>query len=430
MTPPAPSISARPAGLDVDRVRRHFPGLDVPWAFFDNAGGTQILGSAIERLNEHLIHRMVQTGGTYAVSQQAAESLLAGREAMATLLNAARPEEIVFAPSATVACQNLARAMATSFVPGDEIVVSVTDHESNIGPWAALEAQGVRLRFWAPEPDTLALDPDALEALMTERTRLVAVTMTSNILGTVNPVAEIARRVHARGARICVDAVACAAHRAIDVRALDVDYLFFSIYKTFGPHSAALYGRHELLLELDSLNHYFYGRERVPMKLEPGNASYELAHAASAIPDYLAGLGDELGAGGSARARIEAAFAAIARHEGALAEQLLAWLRERDDVRIVGRPRGDDPERVATISFRVDGFEAGAVARALDDHHLAVRFGDFHARRLIEHLDLADRGGVLRVSMAHYNTTAEVDRLITGLDTVLGSRASVVEPRQ
>ena len=409
--------------LDVERVRSAFPGLATPWAFFDNAGGTQILGTAVERLNKHLVHRMVQTGGTYAVSQQAAASLQAGREAVAQLLNAARPEEIVFAPAATVACQNLVRAMASQFSEGDEVIVTVTDHESNIGPWMLLAERGVRFRTWAPNPDTLALDLADLDALMGPRTRLVAVTATSNILGTVNPIAEIAARVHAGGARICVDAVAYAPHRAIDVQAWNVDYLFFSIYKVFGPHFAALYGRHEALLDLDGLYHWFYGKDRVPMKLEPGNASYELALASTAIPDYLATLGAELGDGGPARARIETAFAAITRHEGRLAEQLLSYLRARPDTQIVGRARGDDPARVATIAFRVDGHDAGDIARAMEADHLAVRFGDFHARRLIEHLGLADRGGVVRVSMAHYNTEAEVTRLVDALDRHLGSGA-------
>jgi cysteine desulfurase family protein (TIGR01976 family) len=413
---PEPAVTAR---LDPDRIRSRFPGLDTPWAFLDNAGGTQILDSAIERINEHLVHRMVQTGGSNAVSQAAAESLAGGRRAMARLVNASRPEEIAFAPTATVAAQNLARAMARQFAPGDEVVVSLADHESNIGPWVGLERLGVRVRFWAPRRETRALHPEDLDALLGERTRLVAVTMASNVLGALTPIPEIARRVHAAGARLVVDAVAAIAHRAIDVRALDCDYLFFSIYKVFGPHAAALWGRHELMLELDSLYHFFYGRDRVPMKLEPGNASYELAHGASAIPDYLAGLGRDLGAEGDDRACLEAAYDAIARHEGELAERLLGYLRERGDVDIVGGERGGDPERIATVAFRVAGRDAASITRALDDHHLAVRHGDFHARRLVEHLGLADASGVVRVSFAHYNTAAEADRLIAALDAVL-----------
>ena len=156
------------------------------------------------------------------------------------------------------------------------------------------------------------------------------------------------------------------------------------------------------------------------MKLEPGNASYELALASSAIPDYLAGLARAHGAEGNERALIEAAWRLIAAHEGRIAEQLLAWLRARSDVRIIGRERGDDPERASIIAFRVDGRDSGEIARALDDDHLAVRFGDFHARRLVEHLGLLEGGGVVRVSMAHYNTHAEVDRLIAGFERVLG----------
>ena len=155
------------------------------------------------------------------------------------------------------------------------------------------------------------------------------------------------------------------------------------------------------------------------MKLEPGNASYELAYTSSAIPDYLEDLGAELGATGDGRARIDSAWAAITRHEGSLAERLLAWLRDRDDARIVGRPRGGDPDRVSIVAFRIDGRDAGEIARAMDDHHLAIRFGDFHARRLVEHAGLADHGGVVRVSMAHYNSDDEVTRLLTALEQVL-----------
>lgn len=405
--------------LDVAWVRSQFPGLEDGWTFFDNAGGTQILRGVVERMTEHLYHRNVQTGGSYAVSLAAAASLQQGREAMATLVNAARPEEIVFAPTATVAFQNLARAMASQFVPGDEVVVTVFDHESNIGPWHLLEAHGVKLRFWTLDPHTLEPDFEALGAVMNERTRLVAVTWVSNVLGAITPIEEITRFVHARGARICVDAVAYAPHRAIDVRRLGLDYLVFSIYKVFGPHFAMLYGRHDHLLELDGLYHWFYGRDRVPMKLEPGNASYELAFGSSYIPDYLAELGTRHGAVGDTRSRIEAAFALITEHECRLGERLLAFLRQRDEVHVVGRTDGMDRGRVPTISFKVRGMDSGAVARAMDDHRIAIRFGDFHARRLVEHLGLQDEGGVVRVSMSHYNTLEEVDALVEALEEIL-----------
>ena len=250
---------------------------------------------------------------------------------------------------------------------------------------------------------------------MTERTRLVAVTHCSNILGTVNPVAEIARRVHARGAEIAVDAVAYAPHRAVDVQALDVDYYVFSFYKTYGPHFAVLYGKYDKLLELDGLYHYFYGREKVPQKLEPGNTNYELAWGSAGIVDYL----DELGGGTGDRAAIERAFDDIAdagdRPRGAAAR--LSRLAQRHPRSSGGAARG--PDRVPTISFKVEGRDSAAIVGAVDRHGLGIRFGDFHSRRLVERLGLAGDGGVVRVSMVHYNTLDEVDRLVGALDEAL-----------
>lgn len=401
--------------MDLEAVRSQFPGLASDWAFFDNAGGTQILAGVIERMNEFLIERNVQIGGSYAVSVLAADALADAREAMRTLINAQRPEEIVFAPSATVALQNLARSMAPQFEPGDEVVVTVSDHESNIGPWASLRSQGVKLKTWPLNKESLELDFDALDHAMTERTKLVAVTHVSNILGTINPIREIADRVHERGAKLCVDSVAYAPHRAIDVAQLDVDYLVFSLYKVFGPHYAVLYGRHELLMELENLYHYFYGKEKVPQKMEPGNANYELAYSAIGIVDYLSCLtGDSDG-----RPGIERAFAAITEHEAALSERLLAYLRGRSDTRVVGIADGNDVRRVPTISFKVRGTDSQEIASRVDRFQVAIRYGDFHAKRLVEYLGLDHDNGVVRASMAHYNTLEEVDSLIAALDETL-----------
>ncbi len=401
--------------MDLDAVREQFPGLANEWVLFDNAGGTQILTTVIERMNEFLIERNVQIGGSYPVSVRAAEAMSEARQAMRMLVNAERAEEIVFAPSSTVALQNLARSMLPQFSPGDEVVVTVSDHESNIGPWAGLRAQGVVLKTWPLNKETLELDLDALDHAMSERTKLVAVTHVSNILGTINPIRKIADRVHERGARICVDSVAYAPHRAIDVEQLDVDYLVFSLYKVFGPHYAVLYGRHELLMELDNLYHYFYGKEKVPQKMEPGNANYELAYASIGIVDYLSRLGESP----DDREGIERAYTAITEHEARLGERLLSYLRSRDDTRVVGIAEGHDVGRVPTISFKVEGTDSQQIATRIDPFRVAVRYGDFHARRLVEYLGLDHENGVVRVSMAHYNTSTEVDRLIAALDEVL-----------
>jgi selenocysteine lyase/cysteine desulfurase len=307
---------------------------------------------------------------------------------------------------------------------GDEIIVTVSDHESNIGPWVSLQEIGVQIKFWDLDKESLELKLEDLDKLMTERTKLVAVTHVSNILGTINPVGEIADFVHARGALICVDCVAYAPHRAIDVQAWDVDFLGFSLYKVYGPHGAVLYGKYELLAELDNLYHYFYGKDKVPAKLEPGNASYELAYSTTGIVEYLSDLGARSGAGdsgsASVRDKIELAFDFITDHENKLAESLLSYLRGRKDCRIIGIENGYDARRVPTISFKVEGRDAGEICQAMDKYHIAIRFGDFHARRLVEYLDLADNSGVVRVSFAHYNTFDEVDELVAALEEILG----------
>jgi cysteine desulfurase family protein (TIGR01976 family) len=401
--------------LDLDFVRKQFPALADGFAYFDNAGGSAVLRTVADRVHDYLTTTSVQTGASYKHSQRASQRLAQARARFALLVGAGRPEEIVIGPSTTVLCQNLARALLGKLRPGDEIIVTAFDHEANIGPWRGLEAFGIVTKVWGLDPHTREIDLDALERLMTPRTRLVAVTHTSNILGTINPIAEIARRVHAHGAEIAVDAVAYAPHRAIDVVALDVDYYVFSFYKTYGPHLAMMYGKYDKLLELDGLYHYFYGRELVPQKLEPGNPNYELAWGAAGVVDYL----DALGGGTGDRAAIERAFHAIAAQETDLSERLLSYLRERNDVRILGRRDSLAASRVPTISFKVEGRDSSEIVRAVDEVGVGMRFGDFHSRRLVETLGDAGGSGVLRVSMVHYNTLEEVDRLVSRLDQIL-----------
>ncbi|PSC03242.1 cysteine desulfurase-like protein [Alsobacter soli] len=404
-----------PPTLDLHRVRSRFPALAADdWAYFDNAGGSLVLGGVAARISEYLLTTSVQTGASYPASVRAVERLAAARARIATLVGAARSDEIVLGPSTTVLLRFLATAMAGQLAEGDEIIVTDFDHESNIGPWMGLRDRGVVVRTWSADPATGEIDLAALDALLTPRTRLVCVTHASNILGTINPIREIAKRVHAAGARLCVDAVAYAPHRAVDVQASGADYYVFSFYKVYGPHFAVLWGRHEYLLELDGLYHYFYGKDVVPGKLEPGNTNYELAWGSAGIVDYL----EEIG-GASGRAGVEQAFAAIAAHEERLAARLLDWLNSRNDARVVGLRRPDRAARVPTISFTFEGKRSDDVVRAVEKDQIAIRFGDFHSRRLVEHLGLARNGGVVRVSMVHYNTLEEVDRLTRALENAV-----------
>lgn len=401
--------------FDVDFARSQFPALADGFAYFDNAGGSLVLKTVADRIHEYLLTTSVQTGASYVHSQRASARLAEARARIALFMGARRPEEIVFGPSTTALVQYLARAMAYQFQPGDEVIVTRFDHESNIGAWLGLAALGVVIKFWEIDKNSFEIDLGALERLLSPRTRLVAVTHVSNILGIIHPIAEIARLVHAHGAKIVVDGVAYAPHRAIDVTALDVDYYVFSFYKTYGPHFAALYGRYDDLLALDSLYHYFYGRDKVPGKLEPGNPCYELAWGAAGIVDYF----DALGGHGGDHAAIERAFAGVAGHEAGLGERLLAYLRDRNDIRIIGRRDSDPQKRVPTIAFKAVGRDSAGIVTEMDKESIGIRHGDFHSRRLIETLDLAADHGVVRVSMVHYNTVEEVDRLIGHLDRAL-----------
>jgi cysteine desulfurase family protein (TIGR01976 family) len=392
-------------------VRAQFPALGGEWAYLDNAGGSQILGRVIDRVVDYWRTSNVQLGASYERSRVATERVDAARADVAWLMGAKDARGVVLGSSTTQLVHNLAGAMAARLAPGDEIVVTSVDHEANIGAWRRLAARGVVLKEWRIREETLRLEPADLAPLLSPRTRLVCFTHCSNVVGTIHPVAEITRMVHAHGAKVCVDGVAYAPHRALMVDAWDVDYYVFSLYKVYGPHMAALYGKPELLAALDGPNHFFVANDDLPYKMQPGGVNHELSHGLGGIRAYLTDLAHEAGT--------THPFDAIARHEAALAERLLAFLRGKRGVRILGRPDADPEARVPTISFVAEGHPSPSIPPHADTQRIGIRFGDFYARHLIEQLGLTAHGGVVRVSMVHYNTPAEVDRLVEVLDRVL-----------
>jgi cysteine desulfurase family protein (TIGR01976 family) len=405
--------------LDVAAIRREFPALNDSVVYLDNAGGSQVLRRVADRVREYLLTSSVQLGASYPQSQFASERVLAARRAVAELINAPHDDEVVMGGATTALIYLFTQALLPGIRPGDEIIVTQSDHEANIGNWLRLKQAGASVKIWQLNPDTLELELEDLQRLLSPRVRWVALTWASNILGTINAVPEIARLVHAVGGLLCVDAVAYAPHRLVDVQASGADVVVFSFYKVFGPHYAVLWGRRELLLSLPSLNHFFIGPEDIPYKLQPGNVNYELSYGCMGIHEYLRDTGTALGAVGSVRQRMQTAFDAFSRHEDAMAERLLTWLRAKRAVRIIGRVTARDGGRVPTISFVVAGLQSEFVVRHVDAHGIGIRFGDFYARRLIEALGLQSQGGVIRVSMAHYNSLEEIDRLIRGLDVVI-----------
>ncbi len=401
--------------LQLDYVRQQFPALASDWVFFDNAGGSQILKPVIDRIHEYWLTSNVQLGASYGVSQLAGDRVLQAREVVAMLMNAAESTEVVMGGSTSLLLRILSLCLSRLWSPGDEVIVTNTDHEANISPWMDLKQQGIVVKTWQVNPETLELHLEDLESLLTPRTRLVTLTHASNILGTINPIRPIADLVHGYGALVCVDGVGYAAHRLVDVQALDVDFYAYSFYKTYGPHYAVLYGKGEHWLTIPGINHYFIGETEIPYKFQPGNVNYELSYGMVGLWDYLSELarlhyGDTIAP--DPRGQLQQAFRLISAHEDALGDRLLRYLNSQPNLRIIGSPESDRIQRVPTISFVIDGVDSATIPSQIDPHHIGIRYGDFYAKRLIQDLDLVQQNGVVRVSMVHYNTLAEVDRLI------------------
>ncbi|MEH1859205.1 MAG: cysteine desulfurase-like protein [Nostoc sp.] len=407
--------------LNLDKVREYFPALAGEWTFFDNAGGSQTLKKVVDRISQFLLSSDVQLGASYTISQLAGERLALATKGMATFINANSSKEVVMGPSTTMMLKVLSMSLGQTFTPGDEVIVTNCDHEANIGAWAALEKQGMKVKVWQVRPDTLELHLADLEPLMSQRTKLVALTHASNVLGTINPIKEIAAFVHDRNAMICIDGVAYAPHRLVDVQDLDVDFYTLSFYKVYGPHHALLYGKEEHLLRLPGLNHYFITQTDIPYKFQLGNVNFELSYGMLGLCDYLSELaqlhyGDETAP--DLRNQMVQAFDLISIHEEKISDRLLNYLNNKPNVRVIGQSKADRQTRVPTISFVVDGINSSTIPAKIDQNYIGIRYGDFYARRLIEYLGLASQGGIVRVSMVHYNTLEEVNSLIEAFEQI------------
>jgi cysteine desulfurase family protein (TIGR01976 family) len=407
--------------LQLDFIRRQFPALAGEWTFMDNAGGSQTLQSVVNRIGEYLLTSDVQHGASYAVSQTATQRVAAGSAAMARYVNAADPSEIVMGGATSLLFRILSLCISQQWQAGDEVIVSHSDHEANVSPWMDLQRLGIKVHIWKTRGDSLRFHLDDLGALMNERTRLVAITHTSNILGTLNPIKEIARFVHQGKALICVDGVAHAPHRLIDVQDLDVDFYAFSFYKVYGPHYALLYGKRDLLIEMPGINHYFITGADTPYKFQPGNVNFEFAYGMLGLTDYLDAVYQQHFAETETDDRLRWAkvYDLFTQHEETLAERLLSFLNQKANVQVIGERSADKNVRVPTISFVVEGRDSKDIVDLVDPHLIGIRYGDFYAKKLIQDLGLEAQNGVVRVSLVHYNTLQEVDNLIYVLDRIL-----------
>ncbi len=402
-------------GFDPVPLRAQFPALSQMWGgrqavFFDNPGGTQVPQAVIDAVAGYYQTSNANVGGAFATSRRTDAVVAGARAAMTDLLGTPGPESIVFGPSMTALTFHLARSLMETVKPGDEVIVTNLDHDANVTPWTDLEAAGAVVRVADIRPSDGTLDLDGLEALLSPRTRLVAVSHASNAVGTIPDVKRVVDAAHRAGALVFVDAVQYAPHAPLDVQALDCDFLACSAYKFFGPHLGILYGKAEHLTRLTP-HKVKPSKDTLPYRWEQGTLNHEGLAGVTAAVDHLAAIG--AGEGVSRRQALASAMQTVQAYEQTLSRRLLDGLRALDDVRVYGlTDTARLGERVPTVAFTWPRLSPRATAEHLASQGIACWSGDYYAQRLMRRLSLDEAGGAVRVGLAHYNTAEEVDRLI------------------
>lgn len=405
-------------------IRQHFPALErreagQPVAYFDGPGGTQVPRQTAAAVREYLLEHNANVGWAFPTSAETDAVVAAGRRALADFLGAA-PGEIVFGANMTTLAFHLSRALGRRMEPGDEIVVTELAHHANVAPWRALEEEaGVTVRQVPFDRRSGRLEWEALIGAIGDRTRLVAMGLASNALGTVNDVRRASDAAEEAGALLFVDAVHAAPHMPVDVDALGCDLLACSTYKFYGPHLGVLYGRESLLQRL-RVPAFEPAPDAAPARVETGTANFEGIAGGAAAVDFLASLaGDGPRAGdGSRRQRLRAVLEELEERGRELFGRLWEGLGGVDGVRRYGPRPGE--ERTPTVSFSVEGVSPRAVASRLAERGVFVSHGDFYAPGVMRRLGVAETG-LVRAGCACYTTGKEVRRLVDGVASIAGS---------
>ncbi len=425
--------------LDLAWVRTQFPSLaqtvnGQPAVFLDGPGGTQVPQRVSDAISDYLARNNANTGGAYATSRNTDAMIAEARAAMADFLNC-DADEVVFGPNMTTLTYAISRAIGRELGPGNEIVLTLLDHDANFSPWKALEEKGVIIRTVNFNPADCTLDMKDLACKITSHTRLVAVGYASNAVGTINNVAEVVRLARQVGALSYIDAVHYAPHGTIDVRALDCDFLACSTYKFFGPHMGVLYGKREHLKRLRPYK-VRPNTNNIPNCWEWGTLNHECVAGIKACIDYWEELGHRSVETGLApsqqrqsakpqqmtrREAIVAAHAAIQPYERAMMEKMIAGLLASPGLKLYGisDPRRFD-NRCATIAVRIEGHTPLDLATKLGERGFFTWDGNYYALNVTEQLDVERLGGFLRIGLAHYNTMEEVERMLAALTEIVG----------
>jgi cysteine desulfurase family protein (TIGR01976 family) len=419
---------AESAKIDLSWVRSQFPSLAQrvnghPAVFLDGPGGTQVPQRVIDAIADYLARNNANTGGAYHTSRETDRMIAEARSAMGDFLNC-DADEVVIGQNMTTLTYAMSRAIGRKLGPGDEIVLTLLDHDANFSPWKALEEKGVTVRTVNFHEADCTLDMDDLARKISNRTKLVAVGYASNAVGSINNVREIVKLARQAGALSYIDAVHYAPHGAIDVRALDCDFLVCSTYKFFGPHMGVLFGKRELLKRFQPYK-VRPNTNNIPNCWEWGTLNHECIAGIKACVDYWEELGRR--AKISARSRREAILAAheaTHQHERAMLEKLIAGLLAMPGLKLygIGDPKRFD-QRCATVVVRVDGFTPLELASKLGERGFFTWDGNYYALNVTEQLGVETSGGFLRIGLVHYNTMEEVERLLSAMREVIGATA-------
>ncbi len=410
--------------LDIGAVRAQFPSLSTDNGerriYLDNPAGTQVPGLVVQRMSECLLDGNANLGGYFRTADLAAEFVHAGRSAMADFLNVSSPDEITFGQNMTTITLHLSRSIGQFLNAGDEIILSRMEHDSNIAPWLLMARDHDLKVRWLPfNTETFEFDVDALDGLLNERTRLFCVGGASNLTGTINDIKSMCGKARAAGAWSFVDAVQSAPHVLPDVHDYGCDFFVCSAYKFFGPHQGILWGRPEVLEQLEPYKVRPAPLE-MPWRFETGTQSHEGIAGTGAAVDYFAGIGAGLAENSDRRGNLRTAFAAMIEYEALLTKQLIGGLQDIAGVMIQGvsDPAAVD-RRVPTVSFTHDKHHPDAIAKALGQRNIFVWSGHNYGLEPATLLGLLEGGGVVRVGAVHYNTAQEIEETLSAIEDIV-----------
>ncbi len=418
--------------LNISQIRTQFPALSIldngqSRIYLDNPAGTQVSKRVIDRMTQYLVKCNANDGGKFTTSVESDTLLSAAHQAVAALLNAPSPAEIVFGANMTTLTYNISRCLAHWFEPGDEILLTRMDHDANVCPWLQMASErDLKVKWLNFSPETYCYDMEALPELLSDRTKLVAVNCASNVLGTINDVKKITDLAHSVGALVYVDAVHYVPHAPTDVQAIGCDFLVCSAYKFCGPHQGVLWGKGELLEKLQAYNVRPVS-QIVPTKFETGTQNHEGQVGTLGAIEHLLWIGKTMACEyhqqysqySESVKYIHAAMAAIQDYEQRLSWHLVSGLQAIPGVTVHGiTEAGQMHQRVPTVCFTRKGFQPGEISASLAKKNIFVWDGDFYAIEVVKGLGVDESGGLVRVGAVHYSTLDEIDKLLEGVETL------------